>query len=246
MKRSIFGVMIDDIDKKALTREILKRVKERRRTVIFTPNPIMTQNAKCDPDFMRILNSSDYNVPDGSGMILASRLLKTPLGERICGIELAEELLPHFARDGIRLFLYGGRDGVAREAAARLCKKYEGLKICGALNGYQSNEDETIRKIKAARADAVYVCLGSPKQEKWISENADKLPQAALFIGLGGSLDVWSGRVRRAPRCVQKSGFEWLWRMGASPKKLKSLPKLASFGISALAKGLSNVGIMHR
>ena len=108
------------------------------------------------------------------------------------------------------------------------------------------DDEEIINDIINKKPDVLVVCLGAPKQEKWISENADKLPQAALFIGLGGSLDVWSGRVRRAPRCVQKSGFEWLWRMGASPKKLKSLPKLASFGISALAKGLSNVGIMHR
>lgn len=246
MKRDILGVMIDDLDRRKLLAEITKRMSENRRTVIFTPNPIMTQNAKKDREFMKILNSADYNIPDGNGIILASRLLKTPLSERICGIELAENLLYAASNQGLRLFLYGGKEGVATMAAARLCAKHRGLKICGTQHGYQSDNERVIEKIKASRADIVYVCLGSPKQERWIHENADKLPRVRLFMGLGGSLDVWSGNVRRAPKKVQKSGFEWLWRMTLAPKRLKDLPKLAAFGLSAVAKRLSNVGIMHR
>ena len=246
MKRDILGVMIDDLDRRTLLGEISKRMEQKRRTVIFTPNPIMTQDAKKDPELMRILNGSDYNIPDGNGMILASRLLKTNLKERICGIELAEELLLVAARLGLRVFLYGGEASVANMAAARLKKACPQLKICGALDGFQKDNDEVLRKINDARPHVVYVCLGSPKQEKWIQKNADRLPSAILFMGLGGSLDVWSGRVRRAPKCVRENGFEWLWRMALSPKKLKQLPKLAAFGVSAVAKGVSNVGIMHR
>ena len=119
MKRDIFGVMIDDLDRRTILAQISKRMEQKRRTVIFTPNPIMTQDAKKDPELMRILNGSDYNIPDGNGMILASRLLKTNLKERICGIELAEELLGVSARLGLRVFLYGGEEGVAKKALPR-------------------------------------------------------------------------------------------------------------------------------
>jgi len=238
--------MIDDLNAQKLIVEISKRMRENRRTVIFTPNPIMTQNARNDSKFMKVLNSSDYNIPDGNGIILASRLLKTPIAERICGIELAEELLYAASRLRLKVFLFGGKDGVATKAAARLCAKYPDLKICGTLHGYGNDSDLCIEKIKKSGADILYVCLGSPKQETWIYENADLLPHVRLFMGLGGSLDVWSGNTKRAPRYVRKKGFEWLWRMMLSPKKLKELPKLVAFGFSAIAKRISSVGIMHR
>ena len=246
MKRDICGIMIDDLDKRKLFSEIVHRIDEKKRTVIFTPNPIMAQNAKKDKTFMEILNGSDYNVPDGNGIILASRLLKTPIPERICGIELAEALLGEAERRGLKVFLYGGKEGVAALAATRLCEKHPRLKICGVANGYTCSTPAAVEKIKGSGADILYVCLGSPKQERWISENADALSGVKLFMGLGGSLDVWSGEVRRAPAAFRKSGFEWLWRMTSSPKKLKDFPKLISFGLSTVAKRVRDIGIMHR
>ena len=195
---------------------------------------------------MEILNSSDYNIPDGNGMILASRLLKTPIPERICGIELGEKLLEFAALQGLNVFFYGGEKGVAIKAAQKMCSKYSGLKICGVLHGFHTDSARVLRKIAQSNADLIYVCLGSPKQEKWIFENARRLPRAILLIGLGGSFDVWAGKVTRAPAKVQKAGLEWLWRMTSAPKKFKDMPKLLSFGASAVVKGLSNVGIMHR
>ena len=246
MKRDICGVMIDDLDRHKLFLELTARLDAKKRTVIFTPNPIMAQNAKKDREFMDILNSADYNVPDGSGIILASRLLKTPIPERICGIELAESLLEAAADRGLRVFLYGGACGVAELAAAKLCQKLPKLKICGILNGYVDNAEAVTEKIKLSSPDVVYVCLGSPKQEKWIHENSAKLDGVRLFMGLGGSLDVWSGKVARAPRPLRNHGFEWLWRMAHAPKKFKDLPKIISFGVSAATKRLKDIVIMHR
>ena len=246
MKRDILGVMIDDLDRAHLTREITSRLAQKKRTVIYTPNPVMTQNAKKDKEFMEILNSSDYNIPDGNGMILASRLLKTPIPERICGIELGEKLLEFAALQGLNVFFYGGEKGVAIKAAQKMCSKYSGLKICGVLHGFHTDSARVLRKIAQSNADLIYVCLGSPKQEKWIFENAHRLPRAILLIGLGGSFDVWAGKVTRAPAKVQKAGLEWLWRMTSAPKKFKDMPKLLSFGAPAMMKGLSNVVIMHR
>ncbi|MBQ7292819.1 MAG: WecB/TagA/CpsF family glycosyltransferase [Clostridia bacterium] len=245
MKKNICGILIDDSDRRTLIHEIEQRLKEQRRTVIYTPNPIMAQNAKKDEYFMKILNSSDYNVPDGNGIILASRLLNTPIPKRICGIELAEDLLKIAAQKQYRIFLYGGREGVAALAAKKLSVRYPNLKICGVANGF-INDSVAFERIKRSSPDAVYVCLGSPKQEKWIYENAPRLRHTKLFMGLGGSLDVWSESVARAPAKIRSLGFEWLWRMAVAPKRLKDLPKLVTFGASTLLKSLSNVGIMHR
>ena len=245
MKRNIFGVMIDDIDRRCLTEEISKRLSLNVRTVIFTPNPIMVQNAKKDGYFMKILNAADYNIPDGNGIVLASRLLKSPIKERICGIDLAEELLETLAKKELKLFLYGGREGVAELAAKKLRGRYPNLQICGYINGF-APPDTVLKRIKQSSPDVIYVCLGSPKQERWIHENMTALDGTKLFMGLGGSLDVWSGKVTRAPKCARKIGMEWLWRMVSSPKKLKDFPKLVAFGASAVAKRLFVVGIMHR
>ena len=248
MKRNICGVMIDDLDRQTLTAEITQRLETKRKTVIFTPNPIMVQNAKNDRDFFDILGSSDYNIPDGNGIILASRLLKTPIPERICGIELAESMLAFASKHGLGVFLYGGRPEIAELAKKKLTEKYPHLKISGTEHGYRSDEESQtiIDKINASGAFLLFVCLGSPKQEKWIHQNRQSLPHVLLFMGLGGSLDVWSGTVPRAPEVMRNHGTEWVWRMVKSPKKLKDLPKLISFGVSAVAKGLSSVGIMHR
>ena len=197
---------------------------------------------------MKILSRSDYNIPDGNGMILASRLLKTPRPECISGIDLGEALLHYAAEKGFGVFLFGGKEGVAEKAAAGLRSKIPTLKICGTADGYQNIGDTQILldKINASGASLLYVCLGSPKQEKWIDENARSLPRVLLFMGLGGSLDVWSGNIARAPKALQNHGGEWAWRMIKDPKKLKNFPKLLSFGFSAVAKSIGSIGTMHR
>ena len=248
MKRDICGIMIDDLDRRSLCKEICKRLEAGTPTVIFTPNPIMAQNAKKDPEFMGVLSRSHFNIPDGNGMILASRLLKTPLTERISGIDLGEALLSYAAEQGLGVFLYGGKEGVAQRAALRLKSRLPSLKICGTSHGYRKSEDNgaLLDEINSSGASLLYVCTGSPTQEKWIDENAPKLEGILLFMGLGGSLDVWSGDVARAPRVLQKCGGEWAWRMAKNPKKIKDLPKLISFGVSTVVKGLANIGTMHR
>ena len=246
MKRDICGVLIDDLSKKQLLSRISDRLAEKKRTVIFTPNPIMARNAEKDRSFMRVLNSADYNIPDGSGIILASRLLNTPIPERICGIELGESLLHTAAKNSYKVFLFGGKEGVADLAAKRLCEKITGLSVCGTMNGYDHTPKEAVEAIARSGAQILYVCLGSPKQEKWIHENMDKLGEVKLFMALGGSLDVWAGIIPRAPKPIRKIGFEWAWRMTLTPKKLKDLPKLVSFGARTVAKGISDVVTMHK
>ncbi len=243
MKKNICGVLIDDLSKKEIMTKIKKRLRCKEKTVIFTPNPVMVENGSKDRAFLEILNSSTYNVPDGQGIILASRLLRTPIKERVSGIELGEEILKHVSKKGLRVFLLGGADGVAKKASKKLHGIYRGLTISGALNGFDELEIAP-SKINESRADIVFVCLGSPKQEKWIDKYKDKC-SASLFIGLGGSLDVWSGKVRRAPVFVRKIGLEWLWRMTLSPSKARNLPSLIHFGVGTVAKSAKRLVKLH-
>lgn len=243
MKKNICGVLIDDMSKKEIMTKIKKRLKTKQKTVIFTPNPIMVENGKKNSEFLNILNSSTYNVPDGQGIILASRLLRTPIKERVSGIELGEEILKHSAKKKLRIFLLGGSNGIAKEAAKRLSDAYRGLIISGVLNGFDELKTAP-EKINDSHSDIVFVCLGSPKQERWIDTHKNKC-SATLFIGLGGSLDVWSGKVQRAPVLIRRIGLEWLWRMTLSPSKLKNLPTLLHFGAKVSAKGVKNLVKLH-
>lgn len=245
MKKNIWGVAVDDLSFSQLICEISQRIYKAQRTTIFTPNSIMIQNAKKDRHFMDVLNSADFNIPDGNGIVLASKLFNSPLCERICGIDLAEALTQTAVEQNLKLFLFGGDEGVADLAAQRLCTLYPTLKICGTRNGFRGNDALCVESVNASGADILYVCLGSPKQELWIHENAPKLPNVKLFMGLGGSLDVWAKKRKLAPYFFRKSGFEWLWRMLSSPQKFKDLPKLINFGFSTLLHALRSMVIMH-
>ena len=243
MKKNICGVFIDDLSKKEIMTNIKKRLKAGQKTVIFTPNPVMVENGKKNDEFLKILNSSTFNVPDGQGIILASRLLRTPIKERISGIELGEEILRHSAKRRLRVFLLGGSDGIAERAAKKLSDAYRGLIISGALNGFDELENAT-KKINECHSDIVFVCLGTPKQERWINDHKDEC-SASLLIGLGGSLDVWSGKVHRAPVLIRRIGLEWLWRMTLSPSKLRNLPSLLNFGVRVSTKSAKNLVKLH-
>jgi N-acetylglucosaminyldiphosphoundecaprenol N-acetyl-beta-D-mannosaminyltransferase len=169
---------------------------------------------------MKALNSSDYNVPDGNGIILASRLLKTPIPKRICGIELAEELMAASEAMGLRLFLYGGEEGVAVNAALKLCEKYPNLKIVGSQNGYAKDKSKVFEEIIKKKPDIVLVALGIPMQEKLIYQHLDKFNKG-IFVGVGGSFDTISGSKKRAPKIFIKLNLEWFYRIACEPKRIK-------------------------
>ena len=127
----------------------------------------------------------------------------------------------------MKVFLLGGKEGVARRAAKKLSLKYSGLRICGTHSGYFQKYGEenaaVLRRINEANADILFVCFGFPMQERWIDENLPALPHLRLAAGLGGSLDIWSGNTKRAPKMLQTRGLEWAWRMMREPKRLKNL-----------------------
>lgn len=243
MRVNILGIEIDSLGRWEAMRKITRRMAADQQTAIFTPNPIMIGRALRDRSFADVLNQGDLNLADGIGILLAARLLGIPCPPRIAGIDFGETLLAYAASAELRVFLLGGKPGVADQAAHLLRRRFPNLKICGTHHGYfQAKQTEALRnRIRAAAPHMVLVCLGTPKQEQWIAENRHYLSQIKLFIGLGGALDVWSGNVIRAPQCLSRLGLEWLWRMILEPRRFSDLPLILSFLLTAARKGWHNI-----
>lgn len=234
MRIHMLGVGIDNVTRDQALRAVQRRIASQQPTVIYTPNPIMIHQAMQDDRFRRTLNRAALNLPDGIGLLLAARLMGLPLTERVAGIEFGQELLALAARKKLRVFLLGATPGTAEQAARNLQKQMPKLTVCGTHHGYfkQAESPEICRKIENARTDILLVCLGSPAQEIWIDTHHPK--GVLVSVALGGSLDVWAGRVMRAPRLLSDLGLEWLWRMIREPHRLAKLPAILEFLLAAL------------
>ena len=225
------GVRIDDLTREAA----VERALDDRGEVcwVVTPNATMLDFCRRHADEAALLNRATLSLADGAGVVLAARRQGTPLSGRVAGIEFGEAVLERAAREGLRVFLLGGADGVSDRAAQRLCARYAGLCVCGSYWGYFNKDGEDDRRvcdiIRACRPDILFVCFGFPMQERWIAAHLDRLGDVRLIAGLGGSLDVWSGDLRRAPKVVSHIGMEWAWRMLREPKRLKNLPAIVRF-----------------
>jgi N-acetylglucosaminyldiphosphoundecaprenol N-acetyl-beta-D-mannosaminyltransferase len=174
---------------------------------------------------LRVINAqAAFILADGAPLVWASRWQGTPLPERVAGADLIFELSAEAARKGYRLFLLGGADGVAEEAARRLRERYPGLKIVGTecppfRQSTPEEEADLIKRIRAAKADILFVAFGQPKGERWINRNLQALA-VPVSVQVGASLDFAADRVRRAPRWMQKCGLEWAFRLGLEPRRL--------------------------
>lgn len=231
MKVVVDGIAFDSITLAEAVREALREGDD--PCVVSTPNALMLQACMENPAHAEVINHSSLVLADGAGVMEAARRLGTPLRERIAGIDFGEALLAEAAKKGKRVFLLGGEDGVAPRAAERLKEKHPTLCVCGSYWGYFEKTGEenqrVVGMIRACRPEILLVCFGFPLQEYWIRENLPSLPTVRVAAGLGGSLDVWAGKVRRAPRLVQAVGAEWLWRMLAEPRRWRQLPQLLRF-----------------
>ena len=204
-----------------------------RGGAVYTPNAEIVQKAISDPALREILNGSLLSVPDGIGVVKAARILGTPLKEKVAGVELGQRVLAFAAEDGLGVYLLGGKPGVAETAAERLTEQHPGLRICGVHDGYFEKTGEANRAVadavNASGAEIVLVCFGAPAQELWIARNRDAMPDVRLFLGLGGSLDIYAGTVRRAPRIFIRLGLEWLYRLLREPKRIGRMMQLPRF-----------------
>jgi len=188
------------------------------------------------------VNHATLVLPDGIGIIHAAKILGEKLCGKVAGIDFAENLVSAMAKEDMRLFLLGAKPGVAEKAGRNLCEKYPGIVIAGCRDGYFSDEQEVIDAVNACGgADAVFVCLGAPKQEIFISEHIDEI-HATIFCGLGGSLDVFAGEVKRAPTIFIKLGLEWLYRLIKQPSRFVRMLCLPKFMLIVLRERLIGRG----
>ncbi len=204
-------------------------------SLIVTPNSEIIVNATKDPELARIITDAALVIPDGIGLVYASKILGHPLTERVTGIDFLSSILEKLTREGKSAFFFGSKPGIAEAAAAKMQERWPELKVAGTQHGYFTPEEEPeiARRIKDSGADFLCVALGSPKQEKFIDKYKDILGVSAA-IGVGGSLDVWAGAVKRAPEFYQKHGLEWLYRFLKQPSRWKRMLALPVFMLRVL------------
>lgn len=232
MRVDVLGVAFDNVTLDEAVARAMALLEEDGPHLAATPNPEIVQCAGRDPEYARILADADLVIPDGIGIIHAAKILGRPLKGRVPGIDFASALMVRLAETGRRLFLLGAAPGVAEQAAVHLQAAHPGLVICGTHDGYFKEDGPVVQRIRDARADVVFVCLGFPKQEKWIAAHGAETG-AHLLIGLGGSLDVFAGKVERAPEQFQRLGLEWLYRLVKQPSRAGRMARLPLFLASA-------------
>ena len=233
MRVNILGVTVDNLSLPESVARVTAHLKNNVPVTVYTPNPIMISHAIKDSTFRDVLNRATFNLPDGIGLLWAAKILSLPLTNRVAGIEFGQALLSYAAQKALRVYLLGGKPGIAAQAAQKLKQKYPNLIICGTHHGYFSeNQSPALcQKIEQAQTDILFVCLGSPRQEIWLDTYHPHGVQ--ISAALGGSLDVWSGSVKRAPRLLSNVGLEWLWRMILSPRRAKNLTHILHFLLTA-------------
>ena len=237
MKKEILGVMFDDLTREEAVQAGAKLLEEDKFHYVVTPNPEFILAAGKDEEFRRVLNSADLVLADGIGVVYSAKIKGTPLKGRVPGIEFAADMLSCLSQRGGRLYLLGAKPGVAEEAGRRIAEQYPGVTLCGAQDGYFQDEEAALLKVAAARPDLLFVCLGAPKQEKWMARWG-KHTGARLAIGLGGALDIFAGRAERAPESWRKLGLEWAYRLKKEPQRAGRMAKLPLVLVKAAGERL--------
>ncbi|HWQ21553.1 MAG TPA: WecB/TagA/CpsF family glycosyltransferase [Clostridia bacterium] len=230
-----FGISISNRDMDELLAIADEFVKSAVPHLVVTLNGEMAARAFRDTEFLEIVRQADLVVADGVGIVWGARILGSRIENRIPGIEFSSSLLALAERRGYRVYFLGAKPEIVQRASSNMSARYPGLQVAGSHSGYfdDAQEADVIREIRAAHVDILLVGMGGGAQEKWIWRHRDiGVPVA---IGVGGTFDVWSGLVRRAPRLVQKTGTEWLYRLVMQPSRVRRVGSIFYFMFRVLA-----------
>jgi len=233
---NILGVNVNVINEAQALQTIEEFILSGKPHIVVTADASAVVIAQGDEELMEIINSADLVTPDGAGILWASKHLGTPLPERVSGVDMVQKLCERGAETGHKPFLLGAAPGIAEEAAYALQQKYPGLQVAGTHHGFFAPEesDALVRKIRECKPDMLFVAMGQPRQEKWIRENMEAIG-VPVSMGVGGTFDVLSGRVKRAPVWMQRSGLEWIYRLARNPRKIGKCSTLPVFVMKVLA-----------
>lgn len=234
----ILNVDISNVNMKEASDILTAFLDKDKFCYIVTPNPEMVMRAQKEEEFMKVLNEADLCVPDGIGLVIASKFGKESLKGRVAGCDLITNFfdITNKRNRKVKVAIFAGKEGVANQAKINLEKKFNNLDVVYCRSGYFKSEDEKhiIDEINKSKADIVLVGLGFPKQEYFIYKYKDEL-KAKFAIGCGGSIDVYAGTVKRAPKAFQKLGLEWFYRLLKQPTRFIRMLELPKFLLVVLA-----------
>ena len=233
---NVLGVNFDNVNMKEAINRCNDFIKNGNNNMIVTPNPEIVMFARKDIEFKEVINNAELIIPDGIGVIYGAKILKTPLKERVAGFDLICNLFDDNTTEK-RVFLLGAKPGVAELAKINLEEKYN-IKVVGVQDGYFNDdaEDDIIEQINNSGANILLVGLGMKKQEMFTYRNKEKL-RVNITIGCGGTIDVFAGVVKRAPKIFQKLGLEWLYRLLKQPSRIGRMMVLPKFLLVVIFKG---------
>jgi N-acetylglucosaminyldiphosphoundecaprenol N-acetyl-beta-D-mannosaminyltransferase len=222
---SLLGVDIDNLTMAETLTRIEQMISSGTFSYVVTPNVDHLMKVQKDSVFREIYKGANLAVPDGAPLLWASKILGTPLKERVNGTDLFLETCALAATKGYSIFLLGGDPGFAEKAGVMLKEKYPGLKVAGHYGpefGWEKDLSESVRVqklITASNADILFVAMGAPRQEIWMGQFGPGCNVRVAF-GIGGSFSILIGAIKRAPLWMRRSGLEWFWRMLFEPRRL--------------------------
>ena len=226
MKTELFGVSFEQATMSSAVSQILDTARHAQKGIVVTPNVDHIVMLQDDADMRRIYQGALFRYADGMPIVWLRRLVKkNPLPERVAGSDLLIALCEKSAGTDITLYFMGGNPGVAEKAAHKLREQYEGLNIVGTWcppMGFEHDPDENeriITDINSRNVDILFIGVGAPKQEKWADAHIDRLKVGPILC-VGASFDFAAGTTKRAPKWIQKIGFEWVWRLASDPGRL--------------------------
>lgn len=233
----IYGVPIDVVNLESAFERFKQLLDRSGFSFICTPNTEIVMAAKNDEKLSNVLKSSDMNIPDGIGLIIASKIHKLGLIERVTGVDMMENILEFCNYSRKSIYILGGKPGVAEMAIKNIKDKFSNIEVKGYRDGYFNEEDENeiINNINNLSPDVLFVCLGAPKQEKWMYEHSKNLT-VKVAMGVGGSVDIWAGTAKRAPKFFIIFGLEWLYRLFKEPWRFKRMLILPKFMLEVLRR----------
>lgn len=237
MKVNILGCLVDQVDMEQAVTQTAYFIKSGKPHQIITVNAEMVYLASQLAQLKEVINQADLVTPDGAGVVWASKHLGQPIPERVAGVDLMDKLFTLAEKEGWRVYFFGAAPGIANDAVEKVMIKHPRLQVAGISHGFFTMEEEAelIKRIKAAKPQLLLVALGAPKQEYWIAKFKEEL-DIPVAMGVGGSFDVWAGKVKRAPRWMRRVNLEWLGRLIQEPSRYKRMSALPRFVLAVLGQ----------
>ncbi|NLC53513.1 MAG: WecB/TagA/CpsF family glycosyltransferase [Firmicutes bacterium] len=226
----VLGIPVDPVSLEVAVDRLSSALAGGERLRVVTLNPEMVMAGLADPVLQKALRGADLVVPDGIGIVWALRRQGWRQQKRVTGVDLVETLLTREQPPRLRLFLLGGEPGVGEKAAAKIEQRWPGLSVAGVVHGFFAPEENAkiVTLINQARVDLLLVGMGVPRQEIWLDQHWSDLA-VSVGIGVGGLLDLWAGRSKRAPALFRNTGLEWAYRAWREPARRQRLRVLPSF-----------------